>query len=1543
MVCFQAVYAKQALDFISNRQSSRTTIFRRGKLAFAITDGSADSSLNIREFDRGYEKFTEIFDFSVRSAWYQGLIYIDCMMERQDWLRLEKFILECRFDPNDLFLQGVCLRLEQIAATQPDEDIRNGAIKFLHALGTQSSHSIQQVAQYVLRRLEIKSRTGLPMYSGVSNVPKETTDCDLLRAKENDFLQVWDPLWYVSDKDPLLEAMQFKNIDHWVLKNLNPIFREPSREFQSYSPEMRKYVTDGSELTGTQIEQILQSNLEKATNLSIPSEQDEVGAALKKYYEPYLNIQRVSGKKLSLDSCYVNLVIVAAPDQRRKDKEELQELKEKLGRTCSFKELNRNDFQASIPLEELFDKHRLRDGRNDVPKRILVQGRAGVGKTTLCKKIVHDFQNGLWRDLFDSVVWLPLRQLRALNARNPGDLFREKYFNLTLESEKSSLASALSGRVRDGNVLFILDGLDEIVTDAQSSDNISLREFLKHLLDQKNVIITSRPSGIDTSMLKNLDLELETSGFNPNNIRDYLSIALDPDAVKVVQDFIESTCNSWDLLPLDGDSVTMTGLYQIMVDKLWRKDGERLGKKPDGVELTPPEIRRLSTNQVNRLMANEIEFLGYLAFRGLQDNQIEFKESFLLDVMEELDIHRNDNDKDFLPVHLPEMLKQTSFLHTADADVDSGDDDFNRAWYFLHLTFQEYFAATWLSRHLQANQRSSKALSMLMMTTEESEAFIQQNKYNPRYEIVWWMMAGQLEGVTLGRFFDLLQGAPRDLIGGYHQQLLAGCLKEARSRLDKEVVMTLETELMQWLDFEMALYGERECKGMLGKQSVFPEELLARCLNETKEVQMYALKAMKGRAHWTSSSVDGLIASLQDEDNDISALASEALSTQSNLPESAVKALVMAVHGERSYASYAAAKALGNQSLLTDFNISGLMSGFKFHEVESKYYLAQAISSQLKMRGPVLQGHDSEAQQAAAEVLGAQSSLPVRAILGLGTVSNNAEDLDVKISAARALRAHTKSSKLIYVRFREEKIPDLVDALKAENYRERITAAVALGINPELPEFAVTALIGVLNNTSAGVIKSAIRSLCAQSELNESAIQKLVDKSKGFNIHAQRAAAEVLCAQSPLPAFAVDTLIKALDEHLGATNIVAQVLGAQPTLNRCAILAIIRALHIKGWSAKGTNRIFEDENGNLRAFVSSVPRCKLSKPEVLSSISALQDKDKSIRRSGAEKLGTQCKLPEYAIQALIRALDDTDLDVMNSVAQALDAQASLTDSAVLSLLSTFHGKGWITARSAVMRLGLRAMLPERVVIAVINNLGDDLYGRRSEEPLPNSESPMLDAPDMALTVTPKEENREADHSASPILGAGTGSPDLSLVLVEALQDKDRRSRRLVAEKLDALDVQPTLSRSDIDDFIRNLETKKACDRISTKTTLSESPMQALYRSLPGKVQRIRPYEVCGGIDDYPVIVLDKHLHSVFKALPELSVFEIVVLYRCYFFRHGCEHSASLFFKGNRLCFYTERGYGETEPISLKNMVKIISAFRVVQKEVGIPPIRLVNY
>ncbi|KAF9351023.1 hypothetical protein BGX26_010867 [Mortierella sp. AD094] len=243
--------------------------------------------------------------------------------------------------------------------------------------------------------------------------------------------------------------------------------------------------------------------------LETVSTQDGVRAALQAYYAPFLTIQRVSGDIMDLESCYMDLKIVQVLDQRLKDKEELRALAMDFHRVFSQE---KSDELLSILMEELFGKRRLLDGREDVPKAILIQGRAGVGKTTLCKKLVLAHQSGLWGDRFDAVLWLPLHQLKISRVRTLEGLLRENHFSHYPTQEQGSLVSALTDRVRGGKVLFVLDGLDEIMPDMHTESGTTLEMFLKQLLQQDHVIITSRPSGVDMSVLPKLDLELETIG-----------------------------------------------------------------------------------------------------------------------------------------------------------------------------------------------------------------------------------------------------------------------------------------------------------------------------------------------------------------------------------------------------------------------------------------------------------------------------------------------------------------------------------------------------------------------------------------------------------------------------------------------------------------------------------------------------------------------------------------------------------------------------------------------------------------------------------------------------------------------------------------------------------------------------------------------------------------------------------------------------------------------------------------------------------------------
>ncbi|KAF9945392.1 hypothetical protein BGZ70_003825 [Mortierella alpina] len=490
--------------------------------------------------------------------------------------------------------------------------IRDGAIKFLTSLGENAMPLVLEMVQGALRRLEKLESSGST--GGV------TDDAATTKARLCDLRPIWDPARLAAPKGVLLKAVQDKDHRNATINDI------PAR-------------LDA-------IHQAIQSQDSKAAQSSV----QDVQSALKAYYHRDLAILRVSGETLDLETCFVNLAIVEAPAQRER----------------------RVNMQAPIPLEQLFDKRKLRDGKEDIPKTVLVQGRAGVGKTTLCKKLVHAHQTGLWKDRFDTVLWLPLRQIKAFKSRTLEELFHEKFFTRGLKQEGAALAHELAVSAQRGRVLFVLDGLDEIAKDTRCDDSQALKEFIRLLLEQQHVVITSRPSGLDRSLLPpTIGLELETVGFSAQNVQDFLSKVLSPAAAKTVQDFIRQTpliqglvnipvqldviCYSSDSLPTEGPSITMTGLYQLMVRKLWCKDALRLRKSAEGETLTQEHINQLESQEIDELMATEMQHLGYLAFKGLvNDHQLEFDEEALLSTFRDLKKYRATGNSRHLP---PQMLE----------------------------------------------------------------------------------------------------------------------------------------------------------------------------------------------------------------------------------------------------------------------------------------------------------------------------------------------------------------------------------------------------------------------------------------------------------------------------------------------------------------------------------------------------------------------------------------------------------------------------------------------------------------------------------------------------------------------------------------------------------------------------------------------------------------------------------------------------------------------------------------------------------------------
>ncbi|KAF9969776.1 hypothetical protein BGZ75_002653, partial [Mortierella antarctica] len=161
-----------------------------------------------------------------------------------------------------------------------DVAVRDGAIKFLTALGENPIPLVPEMVQSTLRRLEtLKRSTG-----GTKD------DVATQKTYEGELRPVWDTAWLAAPKGILYKAVQDRD-RHDATMDTMP----------------------------ATLDAILQTLVTPRPSLK------DVHSALKNYYEQDLVILRVSGDVLPLETCFVNPAIVEAPAQREKDKQQIKE------------------------------------------------------------------------------------------------------------------------------------------------------------------------------------------------------------------------------------------------------------------------------------------------------------------------------------------------------------------------------------------------------------------------------------------------------------------------------------------------------------------------------------------------------------------------------------------------------------------------------------------------------------------------------------------------------------------------------------------------------------------------------------------------------------------------------------------------------------------------------------------------------------------------------------------------------------------------------------------------------------------------------------------------------------------------------------------------------------------------------------------------------------------------------------------------------------------------------------------------------------------
>ncbi|KAI0412356.1 ARM repeat-containing protein [Xylaria grammica] len=668
-----------------------------------------------------------------------------------------------------------------------------------------------------------------------------------------------------------------------------------------------------------------------------------------------LNIERLSGEVLPMDQCYINLAIIQnSNDTAESLMEEVGEQESSPFSLFARLRVERPQEGKEIALERLFEPRATHNGLMR-PNRLLIRGRAGVGKTTLCKKIIYEFTyRELWRDLFDCVLWVPLRKLKLeerlhIPGYNFKYLFLHEYFSQNWKGEILAEALWRAMDAKRDRILFILDGLDE-VSQGLSDD---MRRFLEELLNQANVIITSRPNAALPTSLKPLHLKLETIGFYPEQVDDYIKNAFTdletgrPDLSKIeeIQSFLhrhelirgliripiqlDALCYTWNdprgTHSTGGDMKdTMSAIYQKIDQSLWRKDAENLDR------LKRSEAWTAHDEEIAVFTDDEHCLLELLAFNGMYYNVIDFEPK-----------HRGPISREYKGLNkgmvLDNMLGRVSFLRSSDLSSRKGD----QSYHFIHLTFQEYFAAQYFVRQWRDEQQLKYiALRNRECGKIDPPEFLKRNKYNPRYDIFWRFVAGLLNTeIETTRFFRIIEAEPRDILGPTHQRLVARCLNEVS--IETSLRKDLEDQLSQWMVFaskdgyqytapltgdmlsaavlEKALQRETELTsellGSISEIRGLSEEIIriiaSKLKSKSPKIRSSALSALRNQK-LKEEHCRAIEACLRDEDSDVKMAAIKALQNQP-FTEECRRAIKECLKDEHLYVRSTAIKALKGQ------------------------------------------------------------------------------------------------------------------------------------------------------------------------------------------------------------------------------------------------------------------------------------------------------------------------------------------------------------------------------------------------------------------------------------------------------------------------------------------------------------------------------------------------------------------------------------------------------------------------------------------------------